>query len=160
MSASFVNSALRQPRSARTVLLRMARDQARAERIDQLKQGRPDLTWQAIADYLGVTVRAAQAWRETGAISYVNARKLADLFEVDVLWLLQGAGDGPAATASQLDRIESMLADLLVRVPADASPPAPPDQLLQPASGSQPKRQGTQRRRSGRAEGSRAGSGG
>lgn len=71
-------------RSPRTVLLRMAADQDRAARIKELKDSRPDLTWQAIADFVGVTMRAAQAWAEKGEIAYSNAEKLAELFEVDV----------------------------------------------------------------------------
>lgn len=139
MNGKFANSALRQPRKARTVLLRMAKDQARADRIDQLKQERPDLTWEAIADYVGVTVRGAQAWREHGAISYDNAKKLAELFEVEVMFIMRGDGYGPQATATQLDRIEQMLQDLLLREPGAATLPAPPDRLLRRGKAAAPK---------------------
>lgn len=66
------------------MLLRMAADQERADRIRALKQARPDLTWRRIADAVGVTERSATDWQVKGGISYENAKKLADVFEVDV----------------------------------------------------------------------------
>lgn len=107
----------------------MAADQDRAARIKQLKDSRPDLTWQAIADFVGVTMRAAQAWAEKGEIAYGNAEKLAELFEVDVTSItrapqtspdLMTALTTPGDLAQRLDqidergqRIEGMLEQLL-----------------------------------------------
>jgi hypothetical protein len=96
----------------------MAADQERAQRIRALKSEHPELTWQAIADHVGVTMRAAQAWGEKGEIAYGNARKLAELFGEDVAFILRG----PPPTSPdlmgaidadpvrhQLDRIEARL---------------------------------------------------
>lgn len=89
--ANFRPASLRQPGSARTVLLRMAADQERADRIRALKLERPDLTWRRIADYVGVSERAASDWQKKGGIEYDNAKKLAALFEVDVDYVWRGS---------------------------------------------------------------------
>lgn len=73
------------------MLLRMAADQERADRIRALKLERPDLTWRRIADYVGVTERSATDWQKKGGIEYDNAKKLAELFEVDVDFVWRGA---------------------------------------------------------------------
>lgn len=76
-------------RPARTVLLRMAADAARAQRIRDLKDSRPDLTWLKIGEYCGVTERSAAQWGATGGISEKSARKFAELFGVsfEEVWL-------------------------------------------------------------------------
>lgn len=109
---------LRTSGGARTVLLRMAADQERAERIRALKQDRPDLTWRRIADYVGVTERSAADWQRKGGIEYDNAKRLAELFEVDVDYIWRGTDNGtPSPFAGQdqfadrLDRIEQALAE-------------------------------------------------
>jgi hypothetical protein len=107
-------------RTARTLLLRMAADEARAERIRLLKEGHPELKWQAIADHVGVTLRAAQAWANTGSIAYGNAKKLAELFDgIDVDYVMRGPVPSTGATSeeSQLDRIEGLLEEVLSRLP-------------------------------------------
>lgn len=109
-------ASLRGSGGARTVLLRMAADQERAERIRALKQERPDLTWRRIADYVGVTERSATDWQRKGGIEYDNAKKLAELFEVDIDYIWRGTeSDTPSPFAGQdeladrLDRIETSL---------------------------------------------------
>ena len=79
-----------QQRRARTFLLHMAQDEARAARIKELKESRPELTWEDIAHACGVTTRGAQAWSATGSIRFDNARKLADLFGVTVEYIWSG----------------------------------------------------------------------
>lgn len=101
-------AALPKPRSARTVLLRMAADQDRAERIRKLKRERPDLKWRVIADHVGVTERAAASWAQSGGIAYDNAKKLAEIFEVDVDYIMRGEPTAPdllevAARRDQVD---------------------------------------------------------
>lgn len=116
---SFRSSSLHDTRTARSVLLQMAADQDRAERIQALKQARPDLTWRAIADHVGVSERAAANWKNGGGIEYDNAKKLAEIFEVDVDYIWRGnepEAPSPFAgrdeLADRLDRIESQLAEL------------------------------------------------
>lgn len=102
----------------------MAADQERADRIRSLKQDNPQLRWRHIADHVGVELRSAQMWQETGAISYDNAKRLATLFEgVDVDWIMRGprdeapspfagaddVGDQLAVIVARLDQIETLL---------------------------------------------------
>lgn len=87
---NFRPASLRGTGTARTVLLRMAADQERADRIKALKQSRPDLTWKAIADHVGVTERAASDWQKKGGMEYANAKKLATLFEVETDYIWRG----------------------------------------------------------------------
>lgn len=114
--------------AARTVLLRMAFDQSRAERIHQLKQEHPELTWAQIAEKVGVTERSALDWQKTGGISHDNCKKLAKVFGVDPSWLwsgderpagtpdllgaLHGNGDQLAVLNDKLDRILEILEPL------------------------------------------------
>ena len=79
-----------QQRKARNLLLHMAQDKARALRIKDLKDSRPDLTWEDIAHACDVTPRAAQSWGTTGSIKFENARKLADVFNVTVEYIWSG----------------------------------------------------------------------
>lgn len=111
MNPPFPRGSLRATRSGRTVLLRMAEDLERAQRIRECKEARPDLTWHRIAQYVGVTERAAAEWKNTGGISWQNAIRLAELFEVDRDWLWRGpVEEAPnlletVARADQLDRV-------------------------------------------------------
>ena len=118
-------ASLRTSRGARSVLLRMAADQERADRIRALKQERPDLTWRRIAEYVGVTERSATDWQKKGGIDYDNAKKLAEIFEVDVDYVWRGTpeedrapspfagqdalSDRLAAIEDRLDRMEKLL---------------------------------------------------
>jgi hypothetical protein len=94
-----MSASLRRQHSPRTVLIRMAADQARADRIRALKEEHPELTWARIADDVGVKERSAIEWQSTGGISYDNAIKLARVFDVDTEWLFRGKGETPS-TAS------------------------------------------------------------
>lgn len=112
-------ASLRGSRGARTVLLRMAADQERADRIRALKQERPDLTWRRIADHVGVTERSATDWQKKGGIDYANAVKLASLFEVDVDYIWRGTEsetpdpfEEPLASGSQLAELTARIASL------------------------------------------------
>jgi hypothetical protein len=115
---SFSAASLRQPRSARTVLLRMAADQERADRIRALKQARPDLTWRRIGDYVGVSERAAINWQKDGGMDYDNAKKLAELLEVDVDYIWRGTETDtpdpfPATFEDRIDQAEQRLTSLI-----------------------------------------------
>lgn len=107
------SASLRQTGGARTVLLRMAADEARAARIRQLKDDHPGVTWGSIADAIGVKERSAVEWARTGGISYENAKKLSMHFECDLDWLWRGSEPTVANNGSnQLDRIEQLLTQL------------------------------------------------
>jgi transcriptional regulator with XRE-family HTH domain len=109
------------PRSARTVLLRMAADQERAERIRALKDERPDLRWKDIAEAVSVTERAAQEWARSGAMDYDKVEKLAAVFGVTADYIWRGTpanGNTPSPFADRddvldrLDRIEQAISDI------------------------------------------------
>ncbi|MFL5350229.1 MAG: helix-turn-helix domain-containing protein [Hyalangium sp.] len=97
MKTTFRNASLREHEAMRTVLARMADDQARAERITALKAERPDLTWEDIADRVGVKERSVHNWRSTGGMKYENAEKLAEVFGVSVDYIWRG-GESPGET--------------------------------------------------------------
>lgn len=111
-----IPGSLRPQRSARTLLLRMAADQERAQRIRQLKDEHPEIKWRMIAAHVGVTERAAQEWPKSGGIEPENAEKLAELFDVSYQWLWFGHeaetknGDtpNPFAKVSSVDQVEDI----------------------------------------------------
>lgn len=111
---------LRGPRTPRTLLLRMAADEARAERIRELKDQRPDLTWRRIGDAVGVSERSAVAWQKTGGIDYEHAKKLAAVFEVDLDWLWRGpvSEETPdlIETVARADQLEDIVEKFSRRV--------------------------------------------
>lgn len=95
------------------------------ERIRQLRNASP-YTNRSIADYVGVGERAVAAWAggETG-MTWENAKKLAELFEVDVHWLWSGRAkpDAPdlvaqlnGSSADRLARMEQTLEELVAEV--------------------------------------------
>ena len=95
----FAPGSLRRPRSARTLLLRMAADEARAQRFretyEQRKAENPrEYTWRRLADHVDVSERAAQDWAKTGGIEYDNAKKAAEFWGVDFDWLWRGPKEG------------------------------------------------------------------
>jgi hypothetical protein len=108
------------------VLLAMAASEERAARIKELKDARPDLTWDRISDFCDVRERSAIEWSRTGGITHENCVRLAELFDVDDEWLWSGrerpAGSGDLLSAltpsgrPQLDRIEALLADVVNRL--------------------------------------------
>lgn len=99
-------NSLRGREAPHTVLLRMARDQARAQRVRQLKEEHPELTWGRIAEHIGIKERSVVEWQKTGGMSYANATKFAELVGVSIDWLWRG--DEPESDdVTQLDRIEA-----------------------------------------------------
>lgn len=134
-------NSLRRSGAARTVLLRMAADQERADRIRALKESRPDLTWRRIGDHVGVSERSAFEWGKKGGIEYENAVSLAELFEVDVDYIWRGAttdtpdlfenpDDGIAGLEERLDLIEAKI-DLVLAALELTQPDEAPAQVLQ-----------------------------
>lgn len=113
----FAPGTSRSRRSRSTLLLQMARDlerqQAIGERLRALRDSRPDLTQQKIADYVGITVRGYQFWEagDTG-IDHDNILRLAELFGVTPTYLYEG--ENPTTVSPDiLVRIESKLDELL-----------------------------------------------
>lgn len=124
MQAKLAKSSLNRHRTPRTVLLRMAADADRAQRLKQIKAERPDLKWRHIAEATGVSERTVAEWAKTGAMSYENAKKVAAFLVVDLDWLWRGPATAPdlmdvlsvSARDEQLDRIEAGIADLVALV--------------------------------------------
>lgn len=126
---NFPNTPLSRERSANTLRLRVLMEQQQrmeiGQRIRGLREASPQ-TNSSIADYVGVGERSVANWisGSTG-ITYKHAKKVAELFDVDVRWLWDGKERsepdastppndlldalGDAATAK---RIESALEDL------------------------------------------------
>jgi hypothetical protein len=90
----------------------MAADEARAQRVRQLKNEHPELTWATIAERIGVKERSAVQWARTGGMEYANARKFAELMGVSADWLWRGEHPPTPGDETQLDRIEVMLAQV------------------------------------------------
>jgi len=96
----------------------MAADEERAARIRALKRDK-HLKWQHIADSVGVRLRSAQMWAETGSISYDNAKKLAALADVDPDWIMRGTEtETPdpfpdSSLEERVDRMEERLTGLI-----------------------------------------------
>lgn len=86
-------------RTGRTLRLQVALDEAakaeRAGRIRQLREESP-YTQPALADKVGVTLRAYQRWEEGGGIEWEHLEKLAEIHDVDVQWIHRGREQGPA----------------------------------------------------------------
>jgi transcriptional regulator with XRE-family HTH domain len=92
---TFVPGTSRLQRRTNTLLAQMA-DLARGERIKGLREER-HLTQPAVAEAVGVTLRAYQAWEGTGGLRWENAKKLAAFFDVDPheLWAGRRHGQTP-----------------------------------------------------------------
>jgi len=121
---NFPTTALRREGSANTLRLRvLMEEQQRVEigqRIRELREASP-YTNESIAEHVGVGVRAVANWISgTTGITYANAKKVAELFEVDIRWLWDGVERpkdndlmGALSGADQLSRIERKLDSLL-----------------------------------------------
>lgn len=110
----FVPGSSRGPRNARTLLLQMAMEAERQKEIGaRIKELRGRIPQPVIAEKVGVTLRAYQAWEAGGGIAWDNYGKLADAFGVDEDYLLYGEREEPG-DVSQLDRIEAKL-DTIMR---------------------------------------------
>ena len=98
MKQNFKPGSLQRPRTARTVLLRMAADETRAERIRELYEEAKAIdprrvTWRRLGDHVGVSERAAHAWSTTGGIDFEHVPKIAEFFaeyrpgvDTDYIW--------------------------------------------------------------------------
>jgi transcriptional regulator with XRE-family HTH domain len=119
--ATFVKDAWQTPRNARTLRAFMALQQREiGERIAELRKSRGNPPQEVVAQQLGVSYRAYQAWEAGDAKpSYRNLSKLAAFYGVSEEYILLG-GEMPERQVPQLNRIETMLAELLhlVRVQA------------------------------------------
>lgn len=80
---------------------------------ERLRELRGAKTQPAIADAVGVTLRAYQHWEAGGGISWDNLQGLAEHFGVTENYILYGTNEGPGHRQEQLDRIEEKLDDLL-----------------------------------------------
>lgn len=59
------------------------------QRIKELRENSPE-TNRSIAEYVGVGERSVAAWIAGGGITYDNAKKVAELFEVDADYIWRG----------------------------------------------------------------------
>lgn len=118
MQKTFANTSLKLRNSPRTVLLLMAENLERADRIKDLKKKRPALKWRLVAEAAGVKERTVVGWAQKGALSYEHAEVLAEVAEVDLDWLWRGpAQESPDLMSAlaqpevrdQLDQIEALL---------------------------------------------------
>lgn len=90
------------------------------ERIKELRNASPQ-TNRSIADYVGVGERAVANWIAGGGIAWDNAKRVADLFAVDVQWLWSGREQGPAPdpfSNPELARLSEAVAELGVELAA------------------------------------------
>lgn len=115
----YVPGTSRGPRSDLTVLLQMAAEAERQKEIGaRIKDLRGKMPQQVIADRVGVTLRAYQAWEAGGGIAWANYERLAEALGVTEEYILYGES-GKSNPSTQLDRIEAKL-DLIL---ASISPP-------------------------------------
>jgi transcriptional regulator with XRE-family HTH domain len=82
-----------------------------AQRVRELRGVR---TQQWVADKIGVTLRAYQAWEAGGGIAGPNIAALAKLYDVPEDFIVYGSER--RATPDQLDRIEGLLVDVSERL--------------------------------------------
>lgn len=111
----YVPGSSRGPRSNATLLLQMAQAaEKQAEVAARIRELREDarLPQPAIAEKVGVTLRAYQSWEAGGGVSWPNLAKLAKVFQVSEEYLLYGPEGGKPPT-TQMDRIERKLDTIL-----------------------------------------------
>lgn len=95
-------------RNATTLLVSMP-DLDRGNRIKALREER-HLTQPALAERIGVTLRAYQEWEAGGGIRWMNAKRLASALCSTPDYVMSGPTPEPEpAELSQLDRIEDEL---------------------------------------------------
>jgi transcriptional regulator with XRE-family HTH domain len=88
------------------------------ERIAKLRKSRGNPPQEVVAQQLGVSYRAYQAWEAGDAKpAYRNLSKLAAFFGVTEEFILMG-GEEPERTTPQLDRIETLLTEHTGRLDA------------------------------------------
>lgn len=88
------------------------------ERIAKLRKSRGNPPQEVVAQQLGVSYRAYQAWEAGDAKpAYRNLSKLAAFFGVTEEYILMG-GEEPERATPQLDRIEALLIEHTERLAA------------------------------------------
>lgn len=97
-------------------------DFARSERLVALRKAR-HLSREKLANEVGVSTKAVYAWENGGGIRWPNAQALGKFYGVDPETLVtRDASDTvvplPPAEETQLDRIESALAELTAKLDA------------------------------------------
>jgi transcriptional regulator with XRE-family HTH domain len=85
------------------------------DRLKELREGSP-YTQEAIADRLGITVRAYQKQEATGGVSYDNIEKLAELHGVEADWILKGDTETPDLLGGSDEAIIQRIDDLAATV--------------------------------------------
>lgn len=92
------------------------------ERIRRLREESP-YKQQAVADKLGIGLRAYQKLEEVGTTRWERCEELAEIFEVDPYWIWTGHEKGAAPDImgtlngdDRLGRIEKKLDDVLARL--------------------------------------------
>lgn len=91
-------------------------------RIRELRVDSP-YTQQAVADRVGVTLRALQKWEQGRGITYENVERVANVFDVDVDYVLKGVAKpapnligGMNPEPNRLNVIEQLLREILSRL--------------------------------------------
>lgn len=131
MKTNFMKPSLWGADAPRTVLLRMAANKERADRLRLLKAETPGVTWRQVAEHCAVVERSVYGWLRSGAMEYENAVKAAEFFTAHgrptrPRWLYFGEQASPdlmeslaveehETTGARLARIEAMLVELLAR---------------------------------------------
>lgn len=119
---NYRTASLRTRGSIHTVRLQALMDAAQkaeiGERIKQLRNASRETanreTNRSIADYCGVSVEAVRNWIAGKGITYDNATKVAELFQVDRDWLWRGRKKGETP-----DLLDALSAPAGAAVPAD-----------------------------------------
>lgn len=124
-----MNASLKTPRIAPTVALHWLMDQQQVTEISTRVRGLKESsreTNRSIADYCGVTERSVAGWLSPTVpkpMTYDNAEKLSELFEVDVDWLWRGREKGPSpdvlgALNGEAEKRLALIEEALERVEA------------------------------------------
>lgn len=112
---------------AHSLRLQVALDEAaRAGRADRIKRLREEsaYTQPALAEAVGVTLRAYQRWEEGGGIEWEHLEKLAEIHGVSVQWLHRGEERatpdvlGALSSSELLAELRSLRAELLAELSA------------------------------------------
>jgi len=108
-------------------------DLKRGERIKLLREER-HMTQPAVADAIGITLRAYQKYETGGGLKWDNAVALAKVFQVQTSDIMGKPGTPPAPyglPSAQLDSIEAKLDQILETLTrrGAAETPSPPGEL-------------------------------
>lgn len=154
-----VRDAWQTPANARTLATAMAlkalKKEEIAERLRELRAQRGNPSQRTVAEEIKVGWRTYQSWELAAARpNHRHLEAVADYYGVTLEYILEGvlAAD-PAAEATQLDRIEALLHEILNRLDAGTGSPArtaPPDPPAIPPAAPTTKRAPGRRRSAGR----------